>query len=49
MIANLSRPESVPSNFSEELLQYTRKGYRVIAMAYKPLKLSYLKAQRINR
>lgn len=49
MIASLSKPESVPANFTEQLLQYTIKGYRVLALAWRPLKLSYLKAQRINR
>ncbi|XP_063864679.1 polyamine-transporting ATPase 13A3-like isoform X3 [Scylla paramamosain] len=49
MIASLSRPETVPTDFSEQLLQYTIQGYRVLALAWRPLKLSYLKAQRINR
>lgn len=49
MIASLSLPETVPSNFQEELLQYTYQGYRVLALAWRPLKLTYLKAQRISR
>ena len=49
MIASLSRPETIPTDFSEQLLQYTIQGYRVLALAWRPLKLSYLKAQRINR
>lgn len=49
MVASLSKPETLPSNFSEILLQYTHQGYRVLALAWKPLKLSYLKAQRISR
>ncbi|XP_042233041.1 polyamine-transporting ATPase 13A3-like isoform X2 [Homarus americanus] len=49
MIASLSRPETVPVNFSEQLLQYTYQGYRVLALGWRPLKISYIKAQRINR
>ncbi|CAL4067513.1 unnamed protein product, partial [Meganyctiphanes norvegica] len=49
MVASLSKPETLPSNFSEVLLQYTHQGYRVLALAWRPLKLSYLKAQRIPR
>ncbi|XP_071531027.1 polyamine-transporting ATPase 13A3-like isoform X2 [Panulirus ornatus] len=49
MIASLSRSETVPVNFSEKLLQYTYQGFRVLALAWRPLKLSYPKAQRINR
>nr|XP_053627607.1 polyamine-transporting ATPase 13A3-like [Cherax quadricarinatus] len=49
MIASLSQPETVPSNFSEQLLQYTYQGYRVLALGWRPLRLSYRKAQQINR
>ncbi|XP_076056753.1 polyamine-transporting ATPase anne boleyn isoform X2 [Oratosquilla oratoria] len=48
-IASLSKPASVPDNFHDILLKYTKQGYRVIGLAYKPLKLSYLKAQRVSR
>ncbi|KAK7085699.1 hypothetical protein SK128_009333, partial [Halocaridina rubra] len=48
-IASLSRPETVPANFSEELHQYTHQGYRVLALGWRPLDLSYTKVQRINR
>ncbi|XP_050686747.1 polyamine-transporting ATPase 13A3-like isoform X4 [Eriocheir sinensis] len=49
MIASLSRPETIPTDFTEQLHQYTIQGYRVLALGWRPLKLSYLKAQRINR
>lgn len=49
MIASLSRSETVPINFSEKLRQYTHQGFRVLALAWRPLKLSYPKAQRISR
>ena len=49
MIVSLSKPETVPDDFSKVLLSYTENGYRVLAIAWKALKLSYSKAQRINR
>lgn len=49
MIASLSTPESVPANFSEELLKYTHEGYRVLALGWRPLELTYIKVQRMNR
>ncbi|XP_074655919.1 polyamine-transporting ATPase 13A3-like [Tubulanus polymorphus] len=49
MIASLSKPETVPSDFHNVLTNYTQQGYRVIALAWKPLKLSYVKVQRIER
>jgi magnesium-transporting ATPase (P-type) len=41
----------VPPDFHDVLMKYTRHGYRVIALAYKPLseKLKYPKLQRIER
>ncbi|XP_044001966.1 polyamine-transporting ATPase 13A3 isoform X2 [Aphidius gifuensis] len=50
MILSLSKPESIPTNFSSILQEYTSEGYRVIALAHKTLtKLSYPKVQRMNR
>ena len=50
MIVSLSDPGSVPSNFQEVLTEYTQQGYRVLALAHRPLaKLSYVKAQRVQR
>ncbi|CAF0827890.1 unnamed protein product [Adineta ricciae] len=48
-IAELSRPETIPKNFNEVLSTYAKQGYRVLAMAYKPLELNYVKIQRIER
>ncbi|CAF1030600.1 unnamed protein product [Rotaria sordida] len=48
-IAELSRPETIPRNFNEILSSYAKQGYRVLALAYKPLELSYVKIQRIER
>ncbi|XP_067658153.1 polyamine-transporting ATPase 13A3-like isoform X1 [Haliotis asinina] len=51
MITSLSKPETVPADFQEMLMTYTQHGYRVIALAWKPLpqKLNYVKVQRITR
>lgn len=40
--------DSIPSDFSEKLAEYTAQGYRVIAVAHKPLppKLKLLDAER---
>ena len=49
MILNFVRRETVPDNYHEVLESYTQEGYRVIAMAHKELKLSYIKVQKIQR
>ncbi|XP_074153936.1 putative cation-transporting ATPase 13A5 isoform X3 [Sminthopsis crassicaudata] len=38
MVASFCRPETVPPNFKKELKLYTMQGFRVIALAHKPLK-----------
>nr|XP_034336554.1 probable cation-transporting ATPase 13A3 isoform X2 [Crassostrea gigas] len=51
MIASLCKPETVPPDFQEKLMSFTKHGYRVIAMAWKelPPKINYVKVQRIPR
>lgn len=51
MLQQLCRPESLPDNFSQQLSMYAKQGYRVIALAYKPLstKVNYAKVQRLPR
>ncbi len=39
----------VPKNFNEILSSYAKQGYRVLALAYKPIELNYVKIQRIER
>lgn len=46
---SLSRPETVPEEVHEVLLSYTQRGFRVLALGWRSLKLSYTKAQRIPR
>ncbi|ORY75599.1 hypothetical protein LY90DRAFT_332648, partial [Neocallimastix californiae] len=50
VIHNLCRRNTIPSNFSQELIQLTNKGYRVIAVGYKPLgNIKYHKLMKIDR
>ncbi|KAI1285209.1 Polyamine-transporting ATPase 13A3 [Halotydeus destructor] len=50
VIANLCNAETLPDNFGEVLMQYTQKGFRVLALAYRPLNsMSYVKMQRATR
>ncbi|XP_067946248.1 polyamine-transporting ATPase 13A3-like isoform X2 [Watersipora subatra] len=49
-ITSLCLPESIPKDFNEVLKKYTMQGYRVIALACKPLHdLAWHHAQRITR
>ncbi|XP_064645637.1 polyamine-transporting ATPase 13A3-like [Lineus longissimus] len=50
-IAGMCRPNTVPSDFNEVLSNYTSDGFRVIAMAYRPLPKSVTKetVQTIHR
>jgi cation-transporting ATPase 13A2 len=48
-IRELCTPQSLPSNFDEVLTIYTECGYRVLALATKPLNINFLKAQKIQR
>lgn len=50
-ILMLSKPETIPDNFHDKLMLYTQHGYRVLALAWRPLpgKLKYPKLQRIQR
>ncbi|KAH3827166.1 hypothetical protein DPMN_129095, partial [Dreissena polymorpha] len=51
MVASLCITDTVPPDFHDVLITYTRHGYRVLALAYKSLseKLKYPKLQRIER
>jgi cation-transporting P-type ATPase 13A2 len=43
-IRELCRSSTLPENFDEILEIYTECGYRVLAMATKPLNINFLKA-----
>lgn len=50
-IVSLCKQETIPDDFHDVLHGYTRKGFRVLALAYRPLKvgLSYTRMQRASR
>jgi len=49
-IEELCNKNSLPNDYHDVLEIYTRKGYRVIALAYRPLEaISYLKIQKLKR
>ncbi|KAH8860139.1 putative cation-transporting ATPase 13A3 [Schistosoma japonicum] len=45
----LCRCDTIPRDFHSTLLEYTREGYRVLALAWKPLKATYAKVVRVSR
>lgn len=51
MIYTLCKPTTLPVDFHQNLDIYAQQGYRIIAVAYKPLdvKINYPKIQRISR
>ncbi|XP_036020402.1 polyamine-transporting ATPase 13A2 isoform X3 [Mus musculus] len=51
LVASLCSPETVPSDFSQVLQSYTAAGYRVVALAGKPLPIapSLAAAQQLTR
>ncbi|XP_054165291.1 polyamine-transporting ATPase 13A3-like isoform X2 [Oppia nitens] len=50
IISSLCDPNSLPEDFTDTLMEYTEKGFRVLALAYRPLPaLTYPKLQRAGR
>uniref|UniRef100_A0A0N4ZYF8 Cation-transporting ATPase n=1 Tax=Parastrongyloides trichosuri TaxID=131310 RepID=A0A0N4ZYF8_PARTI len=49
MIASLCDPSSIPSDYTEVVNNYALHGYRLIAVAYRSLEMSYSKAQKVSR
>ncbi|XP_043107813.1 polyamine-transporting ATPase 13A3 isoform X2 [Puntigrus tetrazona] len=51
VVASLCKKETVPEDFAEVLENYTKQGFRVIALAHRRLesKLTFHKVQNINR
>lgn len=39
----------VPRDFHKVLLEYTREGYRVLALAWRPLRVAYTRVMRLQR
>ena len=48
-LKELCKPETLPLNFDATLNNYTIKGYRVLAMAAKGLKMDFQQSQSISR
>ncbi|XP_032308045.1 polyamine-transporting ATPase 13A3 isoform X2 [Drosophila ananassae] len=51
MIKQLCKPQSLPEGYSQQLSIFAKKGYRIIAIAFKALdpKVNYTKIQRFSR
>ncbi|EDV45271.1 probable cation-transporting ATPase 13A3 isoform X1 [Drosophila erecta] len=51
MLEKLCIPQSLPDNYSQTLSEFAKKGYRIIAIAFKSLahKMNYTKVQRLSR
>jgi cation-transporting ATPase 13A3/4/5 len=50
MISSLCDPKTLPEDFTDTLMEYTEKGFRVLALAYRPLpSMTYPKVQRAAR
>ena len=49
IIASLSLPESLPTDFNQVLALYTNKGLRVLAFAYKEVTVPWHKISRVPR
>uniref|UniRef100_A0A183AJS1 Cation_ATPase_C domain-containing protein n=1 Tax=Echinostoma caproni TaxID=27848 RepID=A0A183AJS1_9TREM len=45
----LCRRDTVPPDFHSVLMEYTRAGYRVLALAWRPLKITYARVVKIRR
>ena len=48
-LRELCLPETIPENFNDTLNKYAIKGFRVLAMAFKTIKMSYIQSQQITR
>ncbi|XP_064537543.1 polyamine-transporting ATPase 13A3 isoform X1 [Drosophila montana] len=51
MLQQLCQPQSMPNDYSHQLSIYAKKGFRIIAVAFKTLnpKVNYTKVQRLSR
>src|SRR5690606_34229442 len=48
-IRDLCNPETIPHTFEQELQKYTSKGFRVLGLGMKKMKMNYFQTQQINR
>ena len=48
-LKELCMPETIPANFNDVLNKYAIKGFRILALAFKTIKMSYIQSQQITR
>lgn len=48
-LKELCLPETIPETFNDTLNKYAIKGFRILAMAFKTIKMSYIQSQQITR
>ena len=48
-LRELCLPETIPETFNDTLNKYAIKGFRILAMAFKTIKMSYIQSQQIAR
>ena len=49
MIRRLSKPESIPEDFHQVLGNLTQRGYRVLALGFKEIRMAWHHAERLER
>lgn len=48
-IRDLCREDTIPKNFDKNLSHFTNKGYRVIGLSMKIMKMDYIQSQKLKR
>ena len=48
-LKELCMPETIPLNFNDVLNKYAIKGFRILALGFKTIKMSYIQSQQITR
>ena len=48
-LKELCMPETIPANFNDILNNYAIKGFRILSLAFKTIKMSYIQSQQITR
>ena len=48
-LKELCLPETIPANFNDILNKYAIKGFRILSMGFKTIKMSYVQSQQITR